>query len=144
MSHWQAEAACLYHDAELFFPVGTNAAAVLQADEAKTVCAGCDVRTECLDSALERGIVEGIWGGTTEEERKRMKRREARNRGRALVDADPIQALILDSRLPAAEVARKAGLPVRTVTELAQGRRFQCEAKTANAVRDAITQLVHG
>lgn len=43
-----------------------------QAAEQKAVCAGCLVRSECLAYALDRGVVEGVWGGATENERRKL------------------------------------------------------------------------
>jgi len=36
------------------------------------VCGYCDVTKECLDFALRNRITDGVWGGTTENERKEM------------------------------------------------------------------------
>ena len=41
--------------------------------EAKAVCVSCDLRLKCLAAALKTSDV-GIWGGTTERERRRIKR----------------------------------------------------------------------
>ncbi len=40
---------------------------------ARAICARCPVRAECLQYALERGEMFGIWGGTSERERRGMK-----------------------------------------------------------------------
>jgi WhiB family redox-sensing transcriptional regulator len=62
--------ACGGVDPELFFPVAKAAgSAVRQAEAAKAVCGRCAVRANCLSYALETRP-EGIWGGTTEEERR--------------------------------------------------------------------------
>ncbi|MFI5945884.1 WhiB family transcriptional regulator [Streptomyces uncialis] len=65
-------------DPELFFPVGENGPAVLQADEAKAICSVCPVVDACLRGALERREPDGIWGGTTPSERRAMLRAAAR------------------------------------------------------------------
>lgn len=65
-------------DPELFFPVGENGPAVLQADEAKAICSVCPVIDACLRGALERREPDGIWGGTTPSERRAMLRAAAR------------------------------------------------------------------
>ena len=75
---WRHQAACLEEDPELFFPVGTSGPAVEQAAEAKLVCSGCPVREACLSWALETGQGFGVWGGLAEEERRALKRRQAR------------------------------------------------------------------
>lgn len=43
--------------------------------EAKRVCFGCPVRTECLAAALDDQIEFGVWGGKTERERRALLRR---------------------------------------------------------------------
>ena len=77
---WVHRARCKDEDPELFFPVGTTGPAASQIDDAKAVCAGCDVRLQCLEWALATGQDAGVWGGTSEEERRsirRSRRREA-------------------------------------------------------------------
>lgn len=75
---WRHLAACRDEDPELFFPIGTTGPAALQVEEAKAVCRRCDVRVECLQWALETGQDAGVWGGTSEDERRALKRRGAR------------------------------------------------------------------
>ena len=79
---WRDKSACLTVDPELFFPVGNTGPAIMQIAEAKKVCARCDVRAECLQWALEAGQDHGVWGGLSEDERRAMKRRNARARNR--------------------------------------------------------------
>jgi WhiB family redox-sensing transcriptional regulator len=47
----------------------------VQLARAKAVCARCPVAAQCLDYALATGQQHGVWGGTSEEERKAMRRR---------------------------------------------------------------------
>jgi WhiB family redox-sensing transcriptional regulator len=61
--------ACRDEDPELFFPVGSSGPALLQRAQAKAVCAGCPVRIDCLNYAIETGQAAGVWGGVSEEER---------------------------------------------------------------------------
>jgi WhiB family redox-sensing transcriptional regulator len=61
-------------DPELFFPVGEAGPALMQAEAAKRICASCPVRANCLASALRAGESAGIWGGTTPEERRILRR----------------------------------------------------------------------
>lgn len=79
---WRHRAACLTEDPELFFPVGNTGPAVMQIAEAKKVCAVCDVRRDCLSWALEAGQDHGVWGGTSEEERRQIKRANQKLRTR--------------------------------------------------------------
>lgn len=77
---WLHLAACRDEDPELFFPIGDTGPAVSQIEEAKAVCAGCDVRDQCLSWALTSGQDAGIWGGLTDKERREHKRRVRRTR----------------------------------------------------------------
>ena len=70
---WRDNAACLNHDPELFFPEGTAGPARRQTERAKRTCESCLVRMPCLRFALRNGLGSGIWGGTTEEERRSMR-----------------------------------------------------------------------
>jgi WhiB family transcriptional regulator, redox-sensing transcriptional regulator len=74
---WRDYAACRHADPELFFPIGTAGAGLVQADRAKRVCAGCPVRAVCLDWALTTGQDVGIWGGTVPDERRAMRAQRA-------------------------------------------------------------------
>ncbi|HET6754822.1 MAG TPA: WhiB family transcriptional regulator [Jiangellaceae bacterium] len=80
---WRHIAACRDEDPELFFPIGNTGPALLQIEEAKSVCRRCPVREECLQFALETGQDAGVWGGLSEDERRALKRRNARARARA-------------------------------------------------------------
>ncbi|MGW8792279.1 WhiB family transcriptional regulator [Streptomyces althioticus] len=84
MDNWRHDAACRTEDPELFFPIGTSGA-LLQTEQAKAVCRGCPVQEQCLEWALETGQSIGVWGGTSETERRALKRRIAarRSSGRA-------------------------------------------------------------
>jgi WhiB family transcriptional regulator, redox-sensing transcriptional regulator len=71
---WRAEALCRDTDPELFFPIGTTGAALVQIDHARAVCRQCPVQADCLDFALSTNQDSGIWGGTSEEERRILRR----------------------------------------------------------------------
>ena len=77
---WRNRAACLDEDPELFFPIGNTGPALLQIEEAKAVCRRCDVVETCLKWAIESGQDAGVWGGLSEDERRALKRRNARAR----------------------------------------------------------------
>ena len=83
---WRESAACRDVDPDLFFPIGTGGLTLVQIGEAKAVCARCPVRERCLEWALDVGQVEGVWGGTTESERRATRRRSARRK------TEPIRA----------------------------------------------------
>jgi len=69
---WQERALCAQTDPEAFFPEKGGSTR-----EAKKVCLTCDVRTECLESALSNDERFGIWGGLSEREGRKRKRRVA-------------------------------------------------------------------
>ncbi len=67
---WQERALCAQTDPEAFFPEKGGSTR-----EAKKVCTTCDVRSECLEYALENDERFGIWGGLSERERRKLKKR---------------------------------------------------------------------
>ena len=71
---WRLDALCAETDPEAFFPEKGGSTR-----EAKRVCLGCSVRTECLEFALDNDERFGIWGGLSERERRRV-RLERRDR----------------------------------------------------------------
>ncbi len=80
---WMLRGACRQADPELFFPIATvRDPAARQVEAAKAVCAACAVRAKCLSYALE-AMPEGIWGGTTLEERRTARRRLFRRQANA-------------------------------------------------------------
>jgi WhiB family redox-sensing transcriptional regulator len=66
---WMARSACRGEDPELFFPLATASLASAQVSSAKAVCGRCPVQANCLSYALLTEQGDGIWGGTTREER---------------------------------------------------------------------------
>ena len=75
---WQDRALCAQTDPEAFFPEKGGSTR-----EAKKVCLTCEVRDDCLESALMNDERFGIWGGLSERERRKLKKRaaaEARSR----------------------------------------------------------------
>jgi WhiB family redox-sensing transcriptional regulator len=79
---WRHNAACREVDPELFFPIGTTGPALMQVEDAKSVCRRCNVTEACLSWALDNGQDAGVWGGMSEDERRALKRRRARARAR--------------------------------------------------------------
>lgn len=77
---WRQSALCREQDPELFFPIGTTGPAAVQVDEAKAVCRRCPVLDSCLTWALETAQDAGVWGGTSEDDRRMLKRRSTRVR----------------------------------------------------------------
>jgi len=77
---WRDRAACLEKDPELFFPIGNSDPALRQIEKAKAVCRRCDVVEPCLSWAMEPRQDEGVWGGLSTDERRALKRRNARAR----------------------------------------------------------------
>ncbi|MET9449891.1 WhiB family transcriptional regulator [Streptomyces cinerochromogenes] len=82
MENWRDHAACRHEDPDLFFPIGTTGPAQVQSEQAKAVCRRCPVRDQCLEWAMDTDQSIGIWGGTTELERRTLRRR-ARSRPRS-------------------------------------------------------------
>lgn len=74
---WKADGLCAQTDPEAFFPELGHTAA-----PARRVCLACPVRVECLEYAIDHGE-RGIWGGTTENQRKAIRRARETERGAA-------------------------------------------------------------
>jgi WhiB family transcriptional regulator, redox-sensing transcriptional regulator len=70
---WRAAGACVSADPDLFFPLSATGPATQQAERATRICGNCQVMRPCLEFALEHAEVDGIWGGTTREERLRTR-----------------------------------------------------------------------
>lgn len=71
---WRADASCRGTSPELFFPVGTTGLAVDQIADAKAVCMECVAQVPCLEFALLTNQDSGVWGATSEEERRTLRR----------------------------------------------------------------------
>jgi len=72
---WKNQAACKGIDPTIFYPVTEEAAEI-----AKGICMSCRVREGCLEYALAQRERDGVWGGATERERRRILRRRQRER----------------------------------------------------------------
>lgn len=66
---WQGKARCLEVDPEIFFPERGGSS-----KSARAVCKQCEVRLECLRYALRNREQFGIWGGTSERERRKLRK----------------------------------------------------------------------
>ena len=80
---WREKASCRSVDPDLFFPVGTTGIALVQIEHAKSVCQQCDVKKACLDFAIQTNQESGVWGGTSEEERRKLRRQWVARQRRA-------------------------------------------------------------
>ena len=69
---WQERSACYGLDPEVFFPTTEEEAGL-----ALSYCNACTVRETCLAWALQNGERYGVWGGTTEQQRRRLMRHVA-------------------------------------------------------------------
>ena len=67
-SDWIGRANCRGVSPDIFFPTRGE-----PTDEAKAVCQGCAVRDECLESALINHDTHGVWGGTSENQRRKIR-----------------------------------------------------------------------
>jgi WhiB family transcriptional regulator, redox-sensing transcriptional regulator len=70
---WRNQGACNGLDPAVFFPDSDAAA-----DEAKSICSICMVRASCLEHAIAVREKDGVWGGATERERRRIIRQRRR------------------------------------------------------------------
>jgi hypothetical protein len=70
---WQEDGLCRQVDPDGLFVKGAAQT------EAKKICSGCPVISECLDYALDNDIQHGVWGGMTEYERRKLKKNGQRS-----------------------------------------------------------------
>jgi WhiB family redox-sensing transcriptional regulator len=80
-AEWRARAACAGFQHSLFFPTGETDTS--STERALEICLNCAVSFECLEYALETNQRAGIWGGTTEDERRSLRRKWLAIRRRA-------------------------------------------------------------
>jgi WhiB family redox-sensing transcriptional regulator len=73
---WWDDAACRGLDPTIFYPVSEE-----EAEEARAVCQMCEVRVRCLEYALESRERDGVWGGASERDRRRIIRQRRRGVG---------------------------------------------------------------
>ncbi|HEX2701446.1 MAG TPA: WhiB family transcriptional regulator [Acidimicrobiales bacterium] len=71
---WRQRAACRGVDPDVFYPASDE-----EAEEAKSICRMCPVREACLEYALANRERDGVWGGATERERRRMIRQRRKS-----------------------------------------------------------------
>jgi WhiB family redox-sensing transcriptional regulator len=71
---WREHAACRGVSTDVFYPVSDE-----DADIAKAICDQCPVREACLEFAITEREREGVWGGTTERERRRIVRQRRKS-----------------------------------------------------------------
>lgn len=68
---WRHQAACASTDPEVFFPGRGEWLGVI---EAKKICLKCPVIESCRKHALQKGETFGVWGGMSENERRKARR----------------------------------------------------------------------
>ena len=71
---WEG-ALCAEVDPELFFPLKGK---FLDAQNAKRICNRCELKQKCLEYALKDPELKGIWGGTSEPDRFKMRNRSGK------------------------------------------------------------------
>lgn len=85
---WQADGLCVETDYDVFFPT-QNTTTIRYA---KRVCDLCSVQVDCLNFALKKNIRCGVWGGLTENERRRIKKNRSKKNSGELQDNISITA----------------------------------------------------
>jgi WhiB family transcriptional regulator, redox-sensing transcriptional regulator len=111
---WMSRGACGQADPELFFPnARVRGPAARQVEAAKAVCGPCAVRKNCLSYALE-AMPEGIWGGTTVDERRAARRRPSRYQAAAQYRGTVTAAMTGESATRPGGAAGQPASPGRT------------------------------
>jgi WhiB family redox-sensing transcriptional regulator len=89
---WRDDALCAQVDPELFFPEKGVPGDAAHGRAAKKICARCPVSVQCLEFALSMdGVIriQGIWAGTNERARQRMKAERAAEAGQSRLPGRP-------------------------------------------------------
>ncbi|MGW3383292.1 WhiB family transcriptional regulator [Streptomyces albogriseolus] len=138
---WRDDAACRVHpEPDLWHPVSTRAPDRARTEEAKRVClTRCAVREQCLQYALDERLDEGVWGGLSEQERRRLHRRRVQVYDRRFVSAvDYILGHRLEEfrelegrGLVAAEIAKELGTNATTVNAVRERLAAQAPEEVA-------------
>jgi WhiB family transcriptional regulator, redox-sensing transcriptional regulator len=81
---WMSHGACRGEDPGLFFPLGESGTSLRQVERARAVCRSCPVLTTCLRYAMDTGQ-QGIWGATTDDERRAMRQTARRHAARRVM-----------------------------------------------------------
>ncbi len=97
---WTIAAACRGMDPDELFVQGAAQ------NRAKTVCAACPVRTECLADALDNRVEFGVWGGMTERERRALLRKRPDVRSWRKVLEGKREAYLMRQRTPMVTAVR--------------------------------------
>ena len=107
---WRSAAACRSCDPDLFFPVSSSGPSLKQVTEAKTICARCPVRPECLAFAVRTRQAHGVWGGMSEEERHLLWEDDERRINPVTAESGPHRGRTDDSQAPesTAKTVRRA------------------------------------
>jgi WhiB family redox-sensing transcriptional regulator len=122
---WEDYASCRETDPDLFHPTGRD---VTMLRAAKDVCSGCPVRRSCLQDALDSQEDQGVRGGLSEEERRRIHRRPSTAPHQAgmptraeAIAAEPGRYLQLVAEGRALfEIAKDLGTNVQTINNVAR------------------------
>lgn len=79
-SDWRQRANCRdLRDPDIFFPIGNTGPALEQIEAAKEICEQCIVRQQCLHWAIDTNQDIGVWGGLSEDERRKVSKEAFRN-----------------------------------------------------------------
>jgi WhiB family transcriptional regulator, redox-sensing transcriptional regulator len=105
---WRYRAACRGADLGLFFPGRGESA-----EPARQICAGCRVWQPCLEFAVGRGIVHGIWRGLSERDRRALR---SRHLSAARRERDEAIATAADAGYTKAAIGRAFGLAPTSVS----------------------------
>jgi WhiB family transcriptional regulator, redox-sensing transcriptional regulator len=85
---WMSHGACRGEDPALFFPLGESETSLRQVARARAICRRCPVLTTCLRDAMDTGQ-QGIWGATTDDERRAMRQTARRHAAHRMMSGAP-------------------------------------------------------
>src|SRR5205807_148876 len=123
---WMLKASCRGSDWRIFFPALGEDTTV-----AKKICQTCPVIDECLEYAMSNGEKFGCWGGTSERERRRLRKTRKRELPSRPVDASVVARLYQEG-MGAPAIAEQIGIGPSRVYELLDEAGVKRRARGAN------------
>ncbi|MFB8182559.1 WhiB family transcriptional regulator [Streptomyces sp. NPDC055966] len=129
---WRAYAACATVDPDLHFPIPHTNGWKKQTTQAKAICARCPSRTACLEWAIATAEPEGIWGGKSVAERRKLRDQPESQTERCMNQQAWIEKQVA-AGMPQREIARRLGVERATLCRALA--RFEAERVAAEGVR---------
>lgn len=118
LQEWHVNGLCSYYGSDLFFPadVESRGSRLRRESRAKAICESCPVKRQCRNHALDLPEEWGIWGGTSEVDRRRGRHRTVNNAQRQAVSRSATVATGSPGGLSPNNSTRQRSRPIPAVS----------------------------